>query len=432
MPPNPTEIHQIQLENGLTILLKEIHSAPLISQWIWYRVGSRNEKPGITGISHFVEHILFKGTRQYPANVIDHAIAREGGVMNGMTFLDWTTFYETMPSDKIDFSLHMEADRMVNCLFTAEEIETERTVILSEREGNENEPLFQLSEAVQAEAFPSHPYHYEVIGTQEDISTVSRDALVQHYQHYYSPANALVALAGDFAIDEMEKRLRIIYEGIPSALQPSLQIVSDIPPETEKEVIIEGPGETIYLQIVYRAPRAADKDFFILSVLDSILSGPTSLNMFGSGISNKTSRLYQALVEKDLAVNVSGGLTATIDPYLFDISATIHPQKKAQDVIRTIDDEIDRLKSHKITSEEIQMAIKQAKALFAYGSENITNQAFWMGYSNMFASHAWFESYIEKLEEVAAEEIISAAQTYLDASHRVIGIYQPRNARGNR
>lgn len=130
MPSNPATIQSIQLNNGLTILLKEIHSAPLISQWIWYRVGSRNEKPGITGISHFVEHILFKGTSQYPAKVIDHAIAREGGVMNGMTFLDWTTFYETMPSDKIDFSLKMEADRMSNCLFTAEEIETERTVIL--------------------------------------------------------------------------------------------------------------------------------------------------------------------------------------------------------------------------------------------------------------------------------------------------------------
>jgi len=426
MPPNQTKIHQIQLENGLTILLKEIHSAPLISQWIWYRVGSRNEKPGITGISHFVEHILFKGTSQYPANVIDHAIARDGGMMNGMTFLDWTTFYETMPSDKIDFSLQMEADRMVNCLFTGEEIETERTVILSEREGNENEPLFRLSEAVQAEAFPSHPYHYEVIGTQEDISTVSRDALIQHYQQYYSPANALVALAGDFAMDEMEKRLREIYDEIPSAGQPRVQISPDNPPERENETIIEGPGETTYLQMVYRAPRAVEKDFFILSVLDSILSGPTSLNMFGSGISNKTSRLYQALVEKDLAVTVSGGLTATIDPYLFDVSATIHPQKKARDVICAIDDEIDRLKSHKITTEEIQMAIKQAKALFAYGSENITNQAFWMGYSNMFASHAWFESYLENLEKVTAEEIISAAQNYLDASHRVIGIYQPR------
>lgn len=431
MLSNATTIHSIQLNNGLSILLKEIHCAPLISHWIWYRVGSRNEKPGITGISHFVEHILFKGTSQYPANVIDHAIAREGGIMNGMTFLDWTTFYETMPSSKIDFSLQMEADRMINCLFTAEEIETERTVILSEREGNENEPLFRLSEAVQAEAFPNHPYHYEVIGTQEDISTVSRDALVQHYQRFYSPSNALVALAGDFKIEQMEKRLREIYEGIPSVWPPSPQIAADNPPETEKEIVVEGPGETTYLQIAYRAPRAAEKDFFVLSVLDSILSGPTSLNMFGSGISNKTSRLYQALVEKDLAVSVSGGLTATIDPYLFDISATIHPQKKARDVIRAIDNEIDKIVSHKIRTEEIQTALKQAKALFTYGSENITNQAFWMGYSNMFATHAWFESYLENLEKVTAEELINAAQKYLDASHRVIGIYQPRKARGN-
>lgn len=428
MPVNSTAIHGIQLDNGLTILLKEIHSAPLISQWIWYRVGSRNEKPGITGISHFVEHILFKGTNQYPAHVIDHAIAREGGIMNGMTFLDWTTFYETMPSDKIDFSLRMEADRMSNCLFTAEEIETERTVILSEREGNENEPLFRLAEAVQAEAFSYHPYHYEVIGTKEDISTLSREALIQHYQRYYTPANALVVLAGNFKSAEMEKILREIYEGIPSVSHPSLPIAQEGPLETEKEVLIEGPGETTYLQIAYRAPKATEKDFFILSVLDSILSGPATLNMFGSGISNKTSRLYKALVEKDLATTVSGGLTATIDPYLFDISATIHPQKDVREVICAIDGEIDKLVNHKIKNEEIQSALKQARALFVYGSENITNQAFWMGYSNMFANYAWFESYLENLEKVTAEELISAAQNYLDASRRVVGIYQPRKA----
>jgi len=419
-------VRTARLENGLTILLKEIHTAPLISQWVWYRVGSRNERPGLTGISHFVEHILFKGTEKYPAHLIDHAIARDGGIMNGMTYLDWTTYFETLPADKIDFSLQMEADRMTNCLFPTEEIETERTVIISEREGNENEPLFRLSEAVQGESFTSHPYRYEVIGTMEDLKKITREDLIQHYRCYYAPSNAWVAVAGDFQVNEMERKLKNLYEGIPSGPSPAEETATDFPPEAEKKVLLEGPGEITYLEIAYRAPRACEKDFFILTVLDSILTGPTSLNMFGSGISNKTSRLYQALVEKDLAVSVNGGLMATIDPYLFEITATVHPNKKAQDVLNAIDKEIDRLLNQTINIDEIRRAVKQAKALFVYGSENITNQAFWMGYSNMFATYDWFESYLDHLEMVTQNELHQAVETYLNPQHRVVGIYQPR------
>jgi zinc protease len=424
--------HTIQLENGLTILLKEIHTAPLISQWVWYRVGSRNEKPGNTGISHFVEHIQFKGTPKFPANAIDHAIARDGGVMNGMTYLDWTTYYETMPADKIDFSLSMEADRMHNSIFSAEEIEAERTVIISEREGNENEPLFRLSEAMQAASFSNHPYHNEVIGSLDDLQRISRDNLVEHYHSHYSPANALIALAGDFETKKMEAVLRNLYADIPSVRTPGQEIPLDAPLKEEKNIVIEGPGETTYLEVAYRAPRAAERDFFILSVLDSILTGPTSLNMFGSGISNKTSRLYQALVEKDLAVSISGGLTATIDPYLFEISATVNPDRKAADVLKAIDLEIEKVMSQEISNEEIQRAVRQARALFAYGSENITNQAFWMGYSHMFADYSWFETYLQKLESVTANELQKTAQVYLQPSRRVVGIYQPGQKAGEK
>ena len=425
MVSDSKNIYPIHLPNGITILLKEIHTAPLVSQWVWYRVGSRNETPGITGISHFVEHIQFKGTPKYPAQMIDNAISRDGGVMNGMTYLDWTTYFETMPADKIGLSLEMEADRMVNSNFNSEEIESERTVIISEREGNENEPLFRLSEAVQNASFSTHPYHYEVIGTLEDLHNISRDDLYKHYQIFYSPSNAIIAVAGDFESESMEKQLRNLYEKIPATPKPIQEIVLDAPLQSEKHIVMEGPGETTYLEISYRAPRAAEKDFFIMTVLDSILTGPTSLNMFGSGISNKTSRLYQKLVEKDLAVSISGGLSATIDPYLFDLSVTVHPDKKVNDVVAAIDEEIDKLKENKVNEEEIQRAIKQAKALFAYGSENITNQAFWMGYTNMFANYQWFEKYIESLQTVSAEEVLQAARTYLSPDRRVVGIYQP-------
>lgn len=432
MTPDLTALKTFRLDNGLTVLLKEIHTAPLISQWIWYRVGSRNEHPGITGISHFVEHILFKGTRKYPAEMIDRAIARDGGVMNGMTYLDWTTYFETMPSDKIDFSINMEADRMLNSQFAAADIESERTVIISEREGNENEPLFRLSEAVQAAAILDHPYHYEVIGMLQDLKKISRDDLVHHYQNYYSPSNALVAIAGDFQMEKMQEDIANLYGKVPSKKDSHPAHISAASPIHEKRIVIEGPGETTYLQIAYRAPGAVDKDFFAMTILDSILTGPASLNMFGGGISNKTSRLYQHLVEKDLAVSISGGLTATIDPYLFEISATVHPDKTPDEVIKAIDEEIDVLLSVEIPQDEIHRAVKQARALFAYGSENITNQAFWMGYSNIFATFAWFESYLEKLQAVTREDLIRTARNYLNPHRRIIGIYQPARTGGDR
>ena len=426
MKNQSNNVIKTQLENGLTVLLKEIHTAPLISQWIWYRVGSRNEVPGKTGISHFVEHIQFKGTPKYPLKVLDHAISRDGGIWNAMTYLDWTTYFETMPADKIDLSLELEVDRMVNSQFSEDEIESERTVILSEREGNENEPTFRLSEAVQKASFLSHPYQHEVVGEMEDIKNISRDDLYQHYQQYYHPGNAILAIAGDFDAKDMMHKLNKLYDNVAGKTVHTHTIAKEEPLQKETRVVVKGPGETTFLDISYRAPMAVQDEFFKLTVLDSILSGPSSLNMFGGGsISNKTSRLYQQLVERDLAVSVSGGLAATIDPYLFGVSATIHPDHSAEESIQVIDDEIHRLQEEKVSQKEIQRAVKQAKALFSYGSENITNQAFWMGYANMFADYDWFVNYIQRLEQVSAEDIQQAAREYLQPSRRVVGIYQP-------
>jgi zinc protease len=425
-----THPHIEKLSNGLTILLKEIHTVPLISQWIWYRVGSRNEVAGKTGISHFVEHIQFKGTPKYPIQQLDHAISRDGGIWNAMTYLDWTTYFETMPVDKIDLSFELEADRMVNSSFAIEDIEMERTVIISEREGNENEPLFRLGEAVQKAAFYNHPYRQEVIGELEDLKQITRDDLVHFYHQNYNPSNAIITIAGDFSTTEVIKRLTELYEPIPSFNNEAGKVNHDSPLSHEEHVLVKGPGETTYLQLAYRAPRANEKDFFIMTVLDSILTGPASLNMFGGGsVANKTSRLYQELIEKDLAVNVSGGLAATIDPFLFEISITVHPQHSVDGVLSAVDREINKVLEKKVEEKEIRRAIKQAKALFAYGSENITNQAFWMGYSNMFADYRWFETYIESLESVSDTDILSKAQQYLNPERRVIGIYQPTNGR---
>ncbi|MCX6069334.1 MAG: pitrilysin family protein [Chloroflexi bacterium] len=421
-----------RLRNGLEVRLKEIHTAPLISSWVWYRVGSRNERPGITGVSHLVEHMQFKGTPRFPAGILDKAISRDGGYWNAMTWLDWTAYYETMPAGSIDLALRLEADRMVRSLFDVGEFESERTVVVSERQGDENEPTFRLAEEVQAAAFRVHPYDHEVIGHMADLETMTREDLFHHYHTYYVPGNAVLAIAGDFQSRPMLARIRELFGNLPSRRRaPGPPIPAEPEQRGEKRVVVEGPGETPYLDIAYHVPGGAHDDFFALSVLDSALAGASSLNLFGVGISNKTSRLYRALVERELAASVGGGLAATIDPYLYSIQATVRPDHTPEQTLQAYDDEVARLLDHPVSAEEVAKAIKQARALFAYGSESITNQAFWLGYSEIFADYAWFESYLERITRVTPAEVHAAALKYLIPSNRVVGIYRPSGDRAH-
>ncbi|UCF61205.1 MAG: insulinase family protein [Anaerolineaceae bacterium] len=426
MKSDRDSILQTRLRNGLEVRLKEIHTAPLISSWIWYRVGSRNEHAGITGVSHWVEHMQFKGTPTFPAGVLDRAISRDGGYWNALTWLDWTSYFETMPADRIDLALRLEADRMVHSKFSPSEVKSERTVIISERQGHENEPTFRLYEEVQAAAFRVHPYHHVVIGDMADLVTMTRDTLYEHYRRYYIPNNAVLAIAGDFRTRPMLKRIRELFGKIPRGTRLETQPRLEPEQKGERRVTVEGPGETPFLYVGYHVPPGVDSDFYPLAILDSILTGASNLNFFGAGISNKTSRLYRALVEGELAASVRGGLAATIDPYLYSINVTIRPDHTAEEALEVLDREISRLLDKPIKRQELVKAKKQARALFAYNSESITNQAFWLGFSEMFATYAWFESYLDRLVEVTSEDILEVARKYLLSSNRIVGIYRPQ------
>ncbi|OGO25762.1 MAG: hypothetical protein A2Y54_06130 [Chloroflexi bacterium RBG_16_51_16] len=413
------------LSNGLKVMLKEIHTAPLISSWIWYRVGSRDEVTGKTGISHWTEHMQFKGTKKFPASILDKSISRDGGTWNAFTYLDWTTYYETMPADKIDLALRLESDRMMNSAFNEKEVNSERTVIISEREGHENEPLFKLSEAVQQAAFRVHPYHHEVIGDMADLRSMDRSDLYNHYRSYYVPNNAVLAVAGDFETASMLKRVRGLFGRIPAGDTPKR--LTRVEPEQNGEIrlTVEGPGETTFLEVVYRVPPASHPDFFHLFVLDSLLAGPSNLNMFGGGISNKTSRLYRALVDQEYAVSISGGAAATVDPYLYSFTITVHPNRKPEETLAALDNEIQKVQDELVSEQEVARAIKQARAIFAYGSENITNQGFWLGYAEMFANYHWFQSFLRNLAKVTTRDVQRVARQYFQSSSRVVGIYLP-------
>lgn len=415
-----------QLPNGLSVHLKEMHTAPIISSWIWYKVGLRNEHLGKIGLSHWVEHMQFKGTPKFPPSVLDRMISRLGGNWNAFTYLDWTTYYETLPAYAFEIALDLESDRMINSEFSPKEVELERTVVISEREGSENNPFFLLGEAVGKASFDSHPYRYDIGGEMSDLHAISRFELFDHYQTYYHPLNAIIAICGDFSTSDMLNLVHKYFAELPPKPGVSSVVALDPSLKKSKRVTVRGPGETKFIQMAYRSPNANSTDFFSLTILDSLFTGPSGLNMFGSGgTSNKTSRLYQELVEKEIAVSVHGNLQATIDPYLYNLHFIVHPDRSPDDVIRVVKDQIKKLQDDLVKPAELERAVKQARALFAYGSENITNQAFWMGYSSIFADYPWYEQYVERLSQVTPERILEVSQKYLQPESCVTGIYIP-------
>ncbi|HEX3050597.1 MAG TPA: pitrilysin family protein [Aggregatilineaceae bacterium] len=418
---NPVSRHV--LDNGLTVLLREVHSAPVISWWVLYRVGSRNEQTGQTGVSHWVEHMMFKGTPRFPAGVLDQAIDREGGMWNAQTSFDYTAYYETMPASRIDLALQAEADRMQNALFDPAEVDSERTVIISERQGSENSPTFWLHEETRAAAFRVHPYHHQVIGDMVDLQSMTRDDLYNHYQTHYTPNNAIAVAVGDFDSAEMLAQIEELYGAIPPGDVPSPVARVEPPQQGERTVRVEREGNTSFIFAAYRAPEATHPDWFKMALVDSILAGASAPG--GNGIGNRTSRLYKALVETELAAGVGGGLYPSVDPALFSIAVTVRDGRTIEEVQAALDAELDRLARGDITQAELDKAKKQAKALFAYGTEGVTGQAFWLAFSENFSSYEWYEHYLEFLEAVSLDEVHEAAQRYLRRSQRTLGWFIP-------
>jgi len=416
-------VNRVTLDNGLTILTREVHSAPVVSFWIWYRVGSRNERPGLTGISHWVEHMLFKGTASHPHGDFDRQVQREGGTFNGMTWLDWTAYYETLPSDRIDLALRIEADRMVNSLFDPQETERERTVIISEREGRENRPTFLLAEQVQALSILSHPYHHRVIGWKEDLRTITRDDLYNHYRRYYVPNNATIVAVGDFDTNKLVGDITERFGSIPKSKEPEAIQIIEPPARGERRIRMEGPGGATYLVMSHHAPQANHTDFFPMVVLDAILSGAKGMPPFGGGGLGRSARLYRSLVNTQLAVSASSSISATLDPYLFTIWTTVHPESTTELVEHALLENIQRLHQEPVSTDELRKAIKGARAQFTYASESVTNQAMWLGFGEIVGSSDWLAGFLTGIASVTAEEVQRVAQTYLTTKNRVVGLY---------
>ena len=414
-----------RLSNGLPVLIKVSHVAPVASFWIFYRVGSRNEIPGMTGISHWVEHMLFKGTDRFPRGEFDKAVARAGGMANGMTGQDWTTYFETLPAERIDLALDFEADRMVNTLIDADEVEGERSVIISEREGSENSYFYLLSEEVQAAAFRVHSYHNPIIGWKTDLLQITRDDLQHHYQRYYAPNNAVIVMAGDFDPAAMHDKLEAHFGNLPTG--PEIPAMRLREPEqiAERRILLRGSDHTAYYLHAFHGVAADHPDFFALTVLDAILGGAKGMGIFGGGGNNRSNRLYRALVDTELAVSVGCGFRPSIDPDLFSFYATLAPGISHEQVQAAIWGELEKVQHAGVHPAELEKAIKQTKAQFAYSSESVTHQAYWLGFSQVVASLTWLDQWLEQLTAVTAEDVHRVAQNYFTPDRQTVGWYIP-------
>jgi len=303
-----------RLDNGLKVLIQEEHTAPLASVWCWYKVGSKDERPGLTGVSHWCEHMNFKGTANIPRDQVKGIIEKYGGSWNGYTWIDQTTYLETATSDALDRMLFIEAERMASCLYHPDDCESERTVIISELQGGENDPDQLLDQELTATAFKAHPYRHPTIGWLSDLQTMTREDLYGYYRRFYVPNNATLVIVGDVDTDEALRRIDHHFGAIqPGAAIERLRTVE--PKQSgERRLTIRQEGTTGYLKVGYHAPSATDPAFFPLLILDAVLTGAKGLNLWSSfrvPPPQRSARLYRALVERGLASSVSGGVMPT-------------------------------------------------------------------------------------------------------------------------
>ena len=421
-------IRALTLDNGLKVLIQEEHTAPLASVWCWYKVGSKDERPGLTGVSHWVEHMNFKGTKNIPRDQVKGIIEQYGGSWNGYTWIDQTTYLETATRDALDRMLFIESERMANCLYHPDDCESERTVIISELQGGENDPDQLLDQEVTATAFKAHPYQHPTIGWLPDLKAMTRDDLYGYYRRYYVPNNATLVIVGDVDTDEALRRVEHYFGGIPPG--GDLERLRTVEPDQtgERRLTIRKEGTTAYLKVAFHAPSVTDDRFVPLVILDAVLAGAKGLNLWSSfrtAPPQRSARLYRALVERGLASFVSSSIVPTQQPFLFTVSATATEGTALASVEAAMLEELDRARQDGITDAELAKAKAQLKARLVFDNDSVTNIAHQLGYFETIASVDVFNALPPLIAAVSREAVAEAARSVLAPSNRTVGWFEP-------
>ncbi len=421
-------LQTLVLDNGLKVLVLEEHTAPLASVWCWYRVGSRDEAPGLTGVSHWVEHMNFKGTENIPRDQVKGIIEQFGGSWNGYTWIDQTTYLETATRDALDRMLFIEAERMGRCLYDPDDCESERTVIISELEGGENDPDNFLDQEVTATAFKVHPYRHPTIGWLADLRSMTREDLLGHYRRFYAPNNATLVIVGDVDGDDARRLATRHFGGFAPAAVPAIRRTPEPPQTGERRVIVRQEGTTAYLRAAFHAPATRDPAWVPALVLDAVLTGAKGVNLWSSfrvPPPQRRARLYQALVERGLASAVHGSMLPTADPFLYTLSVTATSGTPLAAVEEALVASVEAVRRGGVTPAELQRAQAQLHARLIFDADSITNIAHQIGFFETIGAAHVFNGLSSRIAAVTLDDVAAVAASMLTDTNRTTGWFVP-------
>lgn len=404
------------LDNGLRVLLLEDRRSPIVSVQVWYRVGSRNEARGATGLAHFLEHMMFKGTPTYGPRMFARLVEQNGGQDNAFTSQDVTSYFVNIAADKLDLVLALEADRMQNLLLDPREIESEREVILEERRTRtEDDPEGFLGEAVSAIAFHAHPYGQPIIGWMTDLKRITPEEIRAFYRTYYVPNNALLVAVGDFDAARALEQVRRHFGPIPRGPEPPPVLAVEPPQAGERRVTVRRQAQLPIVYLAWHVPNQKSEDAPALEVLSQILSG------------GRASRLYRHLVhERQLALEAGGDYPYfSLDPNLFWFWATAMPGQTPQALEQALLDEMERLKQEPVGAEELQRAKNQIEAAFVFQQDSIHRRASLLARFELVGDYRLQDAYLARIRAVTAADVQRVARAWFPPDRKNVGVLLP-------
>ncbi len=405
------------LDNGLRVLILEDHRSPVASVHVWYRVGSRNERPGATGLAHFLEHMMFKGTRAHGKGEFSRLVEQSGGQDNAFTTQDVTAYYTNVAADKVDLVLSLEADRMRHLRLDPRAIDSERQVVLEERRTRtEDDPDGLVSEEMMSLAFKAHPYRWPIIGWMEDIRRIGPRELLAFYDAYYRPNNAILAVVGDVKAEAILARVRRLFGPIARGPAPPAVTAVEPPQIDERRLVVKKAGAQLAIvNVAWHVPTFRSGDAPALDLLSTILS------------EGRASRLYRKLVyEGRLALNAGGDYSYTsLDPNIFWLYATALPGQAPEAVEQAMLAEIDLVKAEPVPAEELARAKNQIESDFIWRLDSVHSRASALARFEMMGSWRLGDRYLELIRTVTAADIQRVARTYFPADRRNVAILLP-------
>jgi zinc protease len=410
-PEDLPHVQRFRLGNGLRLLVLVDRAAPVVSYFTWFRVGSRHEKPGKTGLAHLFEHLMFNETEAFKAGEFDRKLEESGAESNAATWFDWTYYYESLPKDRLGLAVELESERMARLVLREPQVVSEKEVVTNERRMRvEDDPEGTANELLYKTAFSKHPYHWPTIGWMSDIQGFTPADCKTFYETYYAPNNATVVVVGDVEEDDVLTRIRDRYGAIEASAIPEEDTQPEPPQLEPREAELKKPTATEKALIAYHGPALGDADHPALSLLNEILFG------------GRASRMHRILVEKrELCIDVRGWVSTFRDPGLYEMTFTARPDIETPQVLEVASAELARTRDELVTDAELTRAKARLELGLLQSLETASGKAEQIGfYDTVLGDPAAAFRRLEAYRRVTAGEVRTAARRYLLAHARTL------------